>query len=224
MEIGVRIKQLRKDAGLTQKELSDISGVPVVTIQQYERGVRKQPKIEQLERIAEALKTSISALYGVSSNTDHDLVFYERATALMDNLRDEGSLPADVERYYTLLKDGNISLTEKIAISNTLQVLTNVSLDYLFGFSDEPNTVLRSLPSEYTDLAIDLVEADDDLLTVVHDLCGMNPDLIASDIITGDISETWNPKKIYVIREFLLKNEASIRALITLKLREQSEK
>jgi len=224
MEIGERIKQARKSAGLTQKELADLSGVSVVTLQQYERGVRKQPKLEQLDKLARALNVSIGVLSGNTPEKDHESIFVERAIALMDTLRSQNLLAPEFEPYYSMLQSGDISLTEKIAISNSLQVLTNVSIDYLFGYTDEPNTVLRSLPSEYSDLTISILEADDDLLSAVHSLCGMDTDLIASDIITGDITTTWNPKKIYVIRDFLVRNESSIKALIATKMNELSEK
>lgn len=58
MNVGERIRERRKAIGYTQKELAEKSGVAIVSVQQYERGVR-QPRLEQLQRIAESLETTI---------------------------------------------------------------------------------------------------------------------------------------------------------------------
>lgn len=63
MTIGERIRNYRKMAGLTQKELSELSGVAPGTIRQYETG-KRQPRIEQLQKIAPLLKVEISDLLG----------------------------------------------------------------------------------------------------------------------------------------------------------------
>ena len=54
MTIGQRIKEVRKSAGLTQRELAEKSGTATGTIQQYELG-KRQPRIEQLQAIASVL-------------------------------------------------------------------------------------------------------------------------------------------------------------------------
>lgn len=61
MDLGQRIKEARKQAGLTQKELSEKSHIATITIQQYERGVR-QPRIEKLQAISLALNMKLSQL------------------------------------------------------------------------------------------------------------------------------------------------------------------
>lgn len=54
MTIGKKIQYFRKKAGYTQKQLAEACGVATGTIQQYELG-KRQPRIEQLEIIADAL-------------------------------------------------------------------------------------------------------------------------------------------------------------------------
>jgi len=61
VDIGKRIKKIRSDKGLTQKQLAKIAGIGEMTISQYERGIR-QPKVEQLQRIVNALGISMSQL------------------------------------------------------------------------------------------------------------------------------------------------------------------
>lgn len=61
MNIGERIKAARTKAGLTQAQLAERTGVAMITISQYERGIR-QPRMEQLRKIAFALGLYISDL------------------------------------------------------------------------------------------------------------------------------------------------------------------
>lgn len=65
MTTGEVIKALRKSANLTQKDLSEKTGIPVITIQQYERGLR-QPRTDKLVKIAEALNVPVGKLLATS--------------------------------------------------------------------------------------------------------------------------------------------------------------
>ncbi len=62
MDLGSNIKKYRKEAGLTQKELAEMLGVAVGTIQQYESG-KRQPRLEMINRIAGALDMGVRRLY-----------------------------------------------------------------------------------------------------------------------------------------------------------------
>ena len=50
----IRLKEARTSAGLTQRELSEISGIPQNTISTIENGTRKNPGISTLISIAAA--------------------------------------------------------------------------------------------------------------------------------------------------------------------------
>ena len=59
-----RLKELRKKASLTQKELADIAGVSLKTLQAYEQNYRPLCSASALDvyQIAKALDTTIEAL------------------------------------------------------------------------------------------------------------------------------------------------------------------
>ena len=65
MTIGDRIRALRKEKGLTQKELAQKLGVSASMIGQYETSVRK-PKFETVEKIADALGINIMEIVDMS--------------------------------------------------------------------------------------------------------------------------------------------------------------
>lgn len=66
--IGDKIKQIRKQAGLTQKELAEQLGTTQQNLAQYESG-KRNPKIETIEKIANALDVPVSYLIGNKEKT-----------------------------------------------------------------------------------------------------------------------------------------------------------
>lgn len=65
LTIGDRIRALRKEKGLTQKELAQKLGVSASMVGQYETNVRK-PKLETLEKFASSLGVSITEIVDIS--------------------------------------------------------------------------------------------------------------------------------------------------------------
>lgn len=69
MTIGEQIRYIRKYLGYTQKELGDLSKTSETTIKQYEAG-KRQPRIEQLQKIATVFGGSVSDIFLLNNNTD----------------------------------------------------------------------------------------------------------------------------------------------------------
>jgi len=65
MELKDRLKKFRKAKGMTQKELSVLSGISVATIRKYESGERN-PKSESLNKIMKALNFTIEDLTDIA--------------------------------------------------------------------------------------------------------------------------------------------------------------
>lgn len=63
MTIGERIKYCRKQIGITQDKLAELTGIHPVSIRKYETN-KMQPQPPQLEKIAAALGVSYNALNG----------------------------------------------------------------------------------------------------------------------------------------------------------------
>ncbi len=63
MTIGENIKRIRKRKGLTQKQLSELSGINESQLRRYELGLNNSnPKIETIQKIANALGIPVSLL------------------------------------------------------------------------------------------------------------------------------------------------------------------
>ena len=77
MGVGDRIREARKQAGLTQNQLAEKSGVATISIHQYEAGKRK-PQIERLQRIADALGVSITELIDIETASEYEKLVIEK--------------------------------------------------------------------------------------------------------------------------------------------------
>ncbi len=90
MTVAENIKRIRKEKGLTQKQLGERCGMSESTLRQYEIGYRN-PKLETIQKIAAALHVSPSELD-------------ERIDALRKSHRLIGSMYSEMEK--KRLKDG----------------------------------------------------------------------------------------------------------------------
>ena len=73
IHIGKRIRLFRERRGLTQKQLGEMSGIIEATIRKYEIGQRN-PKPDQVAKIAEALGVTPYALTPTRIETDADVI------------------------------------------------------------------------------------------------------------------------------------------------------
>ena len=87
-KLGVKIRILRKAAGLTQEQLAEAADVSVNFIGYVERGQRA-PSIRTLERIAQALKVAPKELFEFSEDEENTL-FYETLLAELRKCTPDG--------------------------------------------------------------------------------------------------------------------------------------
>lgn len=79
MTTGKTIRKLRKEKGITQKKLSELTGIAEITIRQYEAD-KYSPKLQQAEKIATALEVTPFDIMGFA---------YWDATVDVKQLRNE---------------------------------------------------------------------------------------------------------------------------------------
>lgn len=58
-----QVKKVRKEKGMTLVKLSEMSGVSVGYLCHLEKGSRKNPSIETMEKISKALNKSITEIF-----------------------------------------------------------------------------------------------------------------------------------------------------------------
>jgi len=67
LTIGEKIKYFRKQRGITQAQLAELSGIHPVSIRKYETN-KMQPQTAQIERIASALGVNAGAIDGMNAS------------------------------------------------------------------------------------------------------------------------------------------------------------
>lgn len=116
-----RLKQLRKEKGLTLKELSEQLGdIKVASISRYEHG-RREPNIDKLLEIADFFNCSVDYLIG---NTP-----YKNAEDMIDLMHKEGK---DIEETIEALKTfkrSNISFQDVKMIYRLLDRIDDLEAD-----------------------------------------------------------------------------------------------
>ncbi|MDD6070111.1 MAG: helix-turn-helix transcriptional regulator [Clostridiales bacterium] len=65
IQIGTRIKMLRKSKGISQREMANLCDIPVTTYSNYENNNR-EPSVDNLEKIANTLEVPLADLLGIS--------------------------------------------------------------------------------------------------------------------------------------------------------------
>lgn len=101
MEIGKKLKELRKINKISQKELANRANLSIATIQGYEQNKYK-PKIATIEKLANALGVSPSEIAGIE---------YFDLVADLPKIRKEMTEMSYLEKYFSSL---GFSLTKKV--------------------------------------------------------------------------------------------------------------
>lgn len=70
---GLRLKQLRKEKGITLDSLADSIGTTKTTLSRYENGTRS-PKISILTKLAEYFKVDVTWLSGLDNNENEQKI------------------------------------------------------------------------------------------------------------------------------------------------------
>lgn len=88
-DVGERIKNRRKELGMSQDELAELASLNRVTVAKYESG-KVEPGAQALSRIADALETSVDILLGRTTPTP-DETEQNEAMAIRERLRRDPS-------------------------------------------------------------------------------------------------------------------------------------
>lgn len=94
--MGNRIRELRKQRGITMKQLGEVVDLAESTISQYETG-KRQPDNETLLRLSEFFSVTVGYLLGAE----------EKETPATLNARDERDIAKNLEALLTQLDSGS---------------------------------------------------------------------------------------------------------------------
>jgi transcriptional regulator with XRE-family HTH domain len=142
-----KLREFRLRRGLSQADLSAVTGVAEFTISEIEAGKRANPRPSTLRKLAQALEVEVADLYGEVDSplgeapspeqpNFNGLLEEERREALetlFDNLRIHIARPAD--RWIHEAETGLLFWSEDAAIAFSIEV--NRQAAHLYGFVSE---------------------------------------------------------------------------------------
>lgn len=133
--LGDKIKKLRTNANMSQKELADVLGIALSTVGMYERNNRILP-IDNLIKIAQYFDVSIDELLDQekkSSAVSVSPIFMERLETLIAS---KGENAKKLGKY----QNSSYFLRNSLRVEDLiyLSVTFSISCDYLLGLTNQP--------------------------------------------------------------------------------------
>lgn len=156
MSIGERIKEARKKAGLKQSELAEKLGVAVITIGQYERGVR-QPRLEQFQRIAAALNVDVNWLMNGQTLEQRDQAMRNYVDRRFAEVKDAEIIHQGDEKP----KISNAEMAERMASAKHMAVLFSEFAKELKGLRDASPDVFEKAGFSLEEVNEDIARMED---------------------------------------------------------------
>ncbi len=118
MTVGENLRRIRKERGLTQKELGELCGIKEANIRKYELG-KANPKIETISRIAKALGVHLWDLANTSIWEEFDRTF--DTEELAKEVTEIGAIQSYLEELGYIVKLSSIPISsheEEVIDSN----------------------------------------------------------------------------------------------------------
>ena len=130
MGIGERIKMVRVEKGMTQKQLGDLCGMADSAIRRYESG-RGNPTQKTLQRIADALDIHILDLLGAGEHLDKYQAtarFPNGDTMTMENVREVyNQVPAETQQeFLKMLREALLDAYDRLNIRGQQKALERI--------------------------------------------------------------------------------------------------
>lgn len=156
-----KLKELRIERGIQQKDLAAVLGIGANTLSQYENG-KREPDNETLVRLADYFGVSVDYLLDHATEAEsssHNIVNMER---LIELRKQQNLTQQDMARILGISRQAysNYELGNREADYTTLKKLSNyfnVTVDYLLGETDIPE---KSHPTTDDDVKVALFGGD----------------------------------------------------------------
>lgn len=210
MSVAENIKRIRKKRGFTQKELGNLCGINEANIRKYEND-RQNPKIETLQKIANALRVNITELLDLPQLQDHleDTLFY--LTDMNSEGQDIRNIVSMIEdlgfEYIASSEDDKVILYHKHT-DTKLQQYFYVSLKDINKIIEEYEEVKRDILEEYEKAKLNKLK----LLLEKEEFEAYKQEIAFSDYKTKKFNEckeklktvTTKEEKKKIIKEFMI--------------------
>lgn len=128
MELGDKIKKLRKEKKMTLEQLGDLVGVGKSTVRKWETGMIANMRRDKIAKLAKALDTSPGYLMGWEEEPQKLATYFDVS-------------PDNIINVHTTASDKHILITKNKDISNAYELWSNAFHDVNFTV-DEMNEII----------------------------------------------------------------------------------
>jgi transcriptional regulator with XRE-family HTH domain len=129
---GQRLRETRTNAGLSQSELEDISGIPKARLSRYENG-HVAPSIQTLARLAHALDVSEASLLGddraLMEEFFHVLTSRGVRIGSSDQAQALGNAVADIAKALGMVDESALSNSADALVKETSEELARAAAE-----------------------------------------------------------------------------------------------
>lgn len=186
--IGSKIKELRKNKGLTQKELATLVNMGDTTIANYEKGFRT-PKKNTLFKLANALSVTIDELFPpISKETKETAVQLQQQSSTTEINNKVALLDKKLKepRHSDWIKHGENLLSEQNTVGNSKDTVVE-----LFSYNYYDHAVSAGTGQYLNDVQVETIELpvdyDADFVIPVHG-DSMEPEFHSGDYVFVKLS------------------------------------
>lgn len=162
MDFGEKIKKLRENLGLNQKQIAEKLNIPRTTYSGYEHG-RREPDFETLKKIAVFFDCSIDYLLDISTDkkskvkdVQPNIMFANRMKKKRESLnmtQNDLSIILGIPKEIIIDYENGEDFPDLNLLSN-ISVTLNTTSDYLIGVSDNPNVEYKIFTDRLKDIMI----------------------------------------------------------------------
>ena len=197
MTIGEKIKYCRKQLGITQNTLAELTGIHPVSIRKYETN-KMEPQGPQLEKLAEALGISSNALKG-NNNAGLKLETYGDLMGILMVLCNSGIIEITGERG-----------EDKLLLPETVSIKFSPILDSFIEFIAPDNSMASSVKDTIINIKDKIIFSDllkwekmNYMYKTALDSMGENPNSATKEAME-EISETKEKVELQLQKRHLM--------------------
>lgn len=139
MGIGYKLKELRKNKKLTQKQLAELVGLSEMSIRRYENDVN-EPTIEILSKIAYALETQLDNILIADPNSQ-----LYKATSSINNLKADAEKQAEIYKSNLEIDIAFLTLCEHCGFKIGIETDDDISYfgDHIISYKDKNDNEVK---------------------------------------------------------------------------------
>lgn len=149
--LGKIVRSRRLDLNISQRELASRMQCDVKTISEIEKGIRKKPRIETLEKLSDELCIEIDDLLDFAGYDDEEIAFYYEGEEFDDEeyIRDDENTEVPFNYVLTIIGKGLINTNNEREAKRKAAEFLSDALCGTIGVNDDWDNILDNSDNSF---------------------------------------------------------------------------